>query len=634
MWRLFKILGRLLRALFWLLLLLAVGSAVLLYLLENGLPVGAVNRISEKLSDEDLLITIDRITFTPGGGVNLHDVRAVPRKLAGESFGSVENINIRLSLSPFIDHSARIQSVTLRGVEMPRHPRRIFRKLRALEHEKRPEQPRPRLPRLEPFRLTVENSCIIGMRTSRTTAIVETDDPLLNFSDITLRWTERSPPMAVSGGVRVNMETEILVGTAGGEAFPDDLEGFLSEMGAGTAIREMNRFSDLPKPAVADCAFSASIKTGEFMLNLDLAIGSCRYRDVPLNYARGTIRAWETNSITRVEITGLSAANASGKLEGDLQYDEESDSVTIRAASTMDHADVLAMIHILTHGELEPLKPEIPPIVSAQGVVAVSTNSPVAHDLTGKVRMGAGVVFGVIVSEASAGYHVKGDRAYLSDVRGMTPAGGKISGKAVFSIPDGSDLPPSVTAEVKLDRIDLTDIARVFSVTNAKVGECFGDISLSAVMGTNQLHTLNGSGNFRISQGQIIRLKFFAGLTDYLTRNVPGVSSIVDQSDCSLDFTIKDGVLASDNLVVEGSVFSIHGRGTYDLAKDDFDMRVHVALFRQKSFAGRISRLVTFPFRKLLLEFRVFGSLDNPQWSYVSILERITDQLPSWQEQE
>jgi hypothetical protein len=633
MWKLLKILGRLLRALCWLLLLLAIGAAAVLYVLENGLPACAVSRISERLSDEEVMVEIDRITFTPGGGVNLHDVRAAPRKLAGESFGSVEKINIRLALSPFIEHSARIRSVTLRGVEMPRHPRRIFRKLRELERETKPEQPRRRLPHLEPFRLTVENSCVIALRTSRTTATVGMHDPLIRFSDITLHWPERTPPMSLSGGLEVNLATEVLSGTVAGEAFPDDLEGFLAELGARTAIREMNRFTELPKPSAAECDFSASIKTGEFMLNLDLAIGACRYRGVPLDYAAGNIRAWETNHITRVKITGFSAANASGKLEGDLLYDEENESVTLRAASTMDHNDALAMIHILTHGELEPLQPESPPVVSAEGIVAVSTNSTVRHDLTGRVRMREGVVFGLIVSEASADYHVQGDRAYLNDVRGATPAGGAVSGKAEFAIPDSSGLPPSVTAQVKLDRVDLSDIARVFSVTNTKAGECFGDMRLSGVMGTNQLHTVNGSGHFRISQSRIIRLKFFAGLTDYISNNVPGISSIVDQSDFSMDFTIQDGVLASDNFLVEGSVFSIQGKGTYDLAQDNFDMRVHVALFRQKSFAGRISRLVTFPFKKLLLEFRVFGSLDDPQWSYVSILERITDQLPDMKEQ-
>jgi len=32
---------------------------------------------------------------------------------------------------------------------------------------------------------------------------------------------------------------------------------------------------------------------------------------------------------------------------------------------------------------------------------------------------------------------------------------------------------------------------------------------------------------------------------------------------------------------------------------------------------------VMFPFTKLLLEFKVTGSVDDPKWSYISVLDRI-----------
>ena len=36
---------------------------------------------------------------------------------------------------------------------------------------------------------------------------------------------------------------------------------------------------------------------------------------------------------------------------------------------------------------------------------------------------------------------------------------------------------------------------------------------------------------------------------------------------------------------------------------------------------------MTLPFTRLLLEFKVFGSLENPDWSYVNIIEKITEGL-------
>lgn len=130
-----------------------------------------------------------------------------------------------------------------------------------------------------------------------------------------------------------------------------------------------------------------------------------------------------------------------------------------------------------------------------------------------------------------------------------------------------------------------------------------------------------------IRDGVINRMKLFAGLTDYLSRTIPGISSLVNQSSGSMDFTIRDSVLHTDNLLLEGDIFSISGRGTYNIATDKLDFTIRANIFKQKTIAGRITRLVTLPFTRLLLEFKVFGSLENPDWSYVNIIEKITEGL-------
>ncbi|HOM58852.1 MAG TPA: hypothetical protein PK770_03215, partial [Kiritimatiellia bacterium] len=58
---------------------------------------------------------------------------------------------------------------------------------------------------------------------------------------------------------------------------------------------------------------------------------------------------------------------------------------------------------------------------------------------------------------------------------------------------------------------------------------------------------------------------------------------------------------------------------------DKLDFTVRVSIFRQKTIAGRIVRLMTLPFSRLLLEFRVFGTLEQPEWTYVNLIERITE---------
>ena len=621
-----------LKALFWIALLLACCVIILLYILENGLPEPVVRKVCDKLSDEDVIVEIDRITYTPKSGVHLHDISAEPRKLASESFGTAEDIFIEASLSPFIDHNSRIRSITFKGVDMPRHPRRIFRKLKQLKkkegEKKEPKKPRKKLPTLAPFKITVEDSNVIGLKVAKTSALATIREPVMKFTGINLKWPDTSYDMQIKGELVVDLEAEELDGKAKGLAFPENLLAFLEELGARSVIEEINLFSRIESPIHADSNFTVDLDKGDFSVDVDLNVKECAYRKVPLIYAKGYIQAWGTNNFTWVRISNLSTANESGRVEGNLFYDEERASVELQASSTMDHNEVLTIIDILTHGELQPLKPIHPPSVTAKGVVAVKADGPVKHDLSGKIAVGEGEVFGLQVKESTSDFRVKEDHAYLDNVKGTTPSGGKVSGDADFTIPAKSDQPPSILANVKFDEIDLSDLARIFSITSSKAGECSGDMELSGVLGTNQLHTINGEGHFKIRNGQLNRLPLFAGLTDYLTRNVPGVSSIVDQSNCSLDFIIKDGVLSSRNFSIEGDVFSVKGRGTYDLAKDNLKFTVHVALFREETIAGRISRIVTFPFKKLLLEFKVFGSIDNPDWSYVNILEKITDQIP------
>jgi len=628
MWRVLKILGFLIKTLFWLTLLLAGLAIVMLYVLEHGLPRSAVNQIAGRLSSDEVIVDIGRINFSLKTGLHLSDIKAYPRRLAGESFGTVEDVIIRFSLAPGLSHTRRLQSVTLKNVDSPHHPRRILRKLAAMDpHKKKKDEPRKKIPVLAPFTLTVENSHIVGFKVRRASAAVTLNDPVISFDNVELQWPDTAREMQLAGRVYLYLDSEKLDGFASGEAFPENVTGFLKELGVRTVLRELDHFSAIAEPVKVECGFKVDLDSSDFAIDIDLHLDACAYRGVPLKYAQGNIKAYGTNDIVWADIQGLETESSAGKLAGTLYYDETDLSLKVNALSTMPHRDVTTIIDILTHGELNPVVSRIPPVVTALGTVAVATNALARHDLTGTARLGEASVFGLNVTEASCDYAVLGEQAFLKDVKATTPSGGTVTGSALFSISQERGISPAIIAQTSFLKVDLSDLVRIFSMTNARAGECSGNLELSGVMGTNQLHTLNGHGDFRIENGRIHQLKLFAGLTDYMSRNIPGISSLVDQSECSLKFSIKDGLLTTENFDIEGDVFNINGKGTYDLPKDRIDLTVHVALFRRKSIAGRITRFVTFPFKKLLLEFKVYGSSDDPQWAYVTILEKIMDQI-------
>ncbi len=170
----------------------------------------------------------------------------------------------------------------------------------------------------------------------------------------------------------------------------------------------------------------------------------------------------------------------------------------------------------------------------------------------------------------------------------------------------------------------LDELADIFGVDLAgRDGKLDASVQLEGAIGTNVLSTLNGSGSINVRDGHLLQMKLFAGLTEQLADWVPGVGYIVNQSQASADFTVSNGVFRTENFFIEGGLVSIKGWGTYDAAGDELDMTVRVQFLRNESLLGTIVHPVTWPFTKLLLEFRATGSIDDPKWQYISVLDRI-----------
>jgi hypothetical protein len=60
-------------------------------------------------------------------------------------------------------------------------------------------------------------------------------------------------------------------------------------------------------------------------------------------------------------------------------------------------------------------------------------------------------------------------------------------------------------------------------------------------------------------------------------------------------------------------------------ADDKLDFTVQTQFMRDKSVMAKIVRPITWVFSKLLLEFKLTGSSDKPEWKYVSVIDRVVD---------
>ena len=142
---------------------------------------------------------------------------------------------------------------------------------------------------------------------------------------------------------------------------------------------------------------------------------------------------------------------------------------------------------------------------------------------------------------------------------------------------------------------------------------------------TNNYEVLNGHGHVEINNGQLMRMKGFRGLLKAMPSIAPAISWFSDSTQASCDYVIENGVVKTDNTYIEGSTFSIKMYGQMDTATGTLDYTTRVQFTKKDSISGMILHPLTWPFTKLLLEFRLTGTADNPKWEYISVLDRVLD---------
>ena len=179
--------------------------------------------------------------------------------------------------------------------------------------------------------------------------------------------------------------------------------------------------------------------------------------------------------------------------------------------------------------------------------------------------------------------------------------------------------------------LPLADVLRIGGFTGEYVGpEVTGESTCKLQFRfpramANNYEALNGYGHNEVKGGHLMRMKGFRGLVEAMPSLAPAVAWFSDSTQASCDYTITDGVLETDNLYIEGMCFSIRMSGRFDAVRGKLDFTAQVLFARKDSVVGKVLHPLTWPFTKLLLEFRLTGSPEKPIWSYVSVIDRVLE---------
>ncbi len=156
-------------------------------------------------------------------------------------------------------------------------------------------------------------------------------------------------------------------------------------------------------------------------------------------------------------------------------------------------------------------------------------------------------------------------------------------------------------------------------------GRLSGRLALRGLLGEGNGQTVQGEGSVTINEGRVFMLPVFGGLSDIMTRIIPGLDFVLRQSDASGEFVVAESRVSSEKIKVDGSVLSLKGHGHCGFDRS-IDFHAQVTLMKDNNLVAKLVRALTFPISKLL-EFRVRGTLDDPNWYPVNFSRDLLEKI-------
>lgn len=624
-----------------LLLLALAGFAIfLLFRFEFELPGVVLDHLADSISGGGAVFRIDSVSVRFPSRIRARGVRMfIKEKKSAKPFLSADCVDVAFSLSRILeDKRDAIKSITVTGAKMPRLPDGYYIP-DSIEFPGSPdfrETDSPvelEIPEFASVPVTLVDADILDLKAKKVSiGSVSSSGGVLLFSGVRIEFPDRDAKMELTGECELNIPGQFVSGSVHGQARQTNIRPMLQALEISNSYQFIDAFTGVVAPVDAGCRFRVNLRNNDLNIFLDLHPSGGAYRGVPLESAQGNvdIRVFVRGNCQNALITvgPLDARIADGtSMSGTIVYENTNDvgTVTFRnISSTTSLSNALAIADVLNDGTLDCLRPETVPAITLNGILASDPANASTNRLDGSIAFAKGTFFGIPLYEAKCGFRLRADNMFFDNAVSKTKHGGSISGSGSISFPGFERERATFGVKLKGRKIPFADAAESLGKEAPNIsGLISGEAEFAAPLSDDIAAKVNGKASIRVENGQLARLNLFAGLTDYLAKNVPGVSSIVDLSEAEAECVIKNGVIRTEKFGVRGDVIKITGSGTYSIPEDKLDFRVRVNLFKDDSFIGKLTKPIMWPFSKLLLEFRVHGSLDNPKWDYISVIDRI-----------
>lgn len=599
------------------LLVMAIGVLVCLKAASTGLPRVLVDRLEECLSGEDFAVALEDVRFSPFGSASVDEVCFFEKGHA--------------------HHAMRLSGVRVRyrwgwnGYPIPRPVRLDVRKadIAALPFLSDDDEPSTastddRLPVAEAD-VSIRALRFLGTAAGRVRIHLRSDGRRLDFSNIHADISEPgAPPQVVRGDLTMEVSAPrawpgrpprprtILAGRLSGQLVPATLNPTLERFGSESLPQIFSGFEFPVDPPRCDVLIE--IREDRRRITTDITAGRCLYNGVPILRLAGVVEVdGDADDWTDVTVRGLEVARPEGHATGNLHFDFRRHGMELDATSTLDFAHLAKIADILPSVPWDSYETTGGNTATASGFIAFEEATEPSR-LRGRLSAGAfSFRRRVPARNLAADLSIDGDDIRFSGIRATVYDGNFSASVRLWLDPDTDHQMLAVTSTVERASVGLIN-HDLFGGLEDDPGRA--DACLDAILDTDAedpLRTATGNFSAKVRDARLFRTPLFAGFTDFLARNVPGVDLLVTQDDLDAKAVISDNGLHIRELRIEGPLLSVQGEGAYWFS-DYLDLGVRVHLFRHRTIVGKTLRVLLYPVSKLF-EMEATGPLRNPEWS-------------------
>jgi hypothetical protein len=591
--------------------LLALALGVVARLAAVGLPEAWTDAIADALSTDDFAVELDRVSFSVASmRLRVGEARVYAKGSLLPPVAEARGTAVVLRPGLSRPGPGWIQSLAVESFSMPEVP--------DLPDSPEETDDGPTLPDFGPVSVRCLAADILGLRAHSLRANLSVRGGQLVLSEGTA--STHGPgekPQRLEGVFRVDPDAYRFSSEGTGHLDPNRLCELLRRVGEPGIAEELAKFEFPGEKPHVDASWRYDPRANERMLRLVLSCGPARYNGVPVSGFSGTVVVTGDGGWREVRVEDLRVERPEGTVAGTIRLLPRENLLAFRAESTFDPLRALALVGVLGADEEIPVAFDNPTRATISGVLdyGAETLGAGATDIRGEGRC-PGVASAKLRFEDATGSFSITNGVLAATNLAATCFGGSVAGSLRLGLDEGRRFSAEARAGgVSWDRVhafahgetppeDGRGTVEAHATIEAPADDLFG----------GDLRTATGTVSVSLRESQVFRIPFFTDLVGILGAVVPGVDLLMDRDSLELRGALADGVLDVGKLDIEGTAFSIAGRGRVWAEDKSLDLTLDVHLLNRGTWLGAGVYWLTTPFSKIFA-IRASGTVDEPEWS-------------------